>query len=106
MDIAELLKEGKFDFVSKENKKYIIDFTKEINSLNYDFDGGIRNGFYRGNYQVIYSLNGIKGSRNVIARIFIRDNCKIELWGKEIEFKKCINLRLYFSNINKHINYI
>jgi hypothetical protein len=50
MDIAELLKDDKFNFVSEENKKYIIDFTKEINSLNYDFDGDIRNGFERGNY--------------------------------------------------------
>jgi hypothetical protein len=106
MNIAELLEEERFDFVSKENKKYIIEFTKEINSLNYDFDGDIRNSFERGNYQIIYSLNGIKGSRNIIARIFIRDDCKIELWGKEVTFKKCIVLRLYFSNINKHIDYI
>jgi len=74
MDIAELLKEEKFNFVSKENKKYIIHFTKEINSINYDFDGDIRNGFERGNYQIIYSLNGIKGSRNINKHINYIEN--------------------------------
>jgi hypothetical protein len=106
MEIEELLKEKRFDFVSEKNKEFIIEFSNKIKPLNYFFDGSIGSGFERGNYQIIYTLNGIKNSRSVIARIFIRDNCKINLWGKEVKFTKNNVLRLYFSNINKHIKYI
>jgi hypothetical protein len=106
MDMEKLIEEERFDFVSKENKIFILEFTKKIRSIDYDFDGDIRNGFNWGNYQIIYSLNGIRGSRNIIARIFIRDDCVIVLGDKENKFKNGIALRLYFSNINKHINYI
>jgi hypothetical protein len=106
MEIKELLKEKRFDFVSKENIEFIIEFTDKIKPLNYYFDGSIGSGGYWGNYQIIYTLNGIKNSRSIIARIFIRDNGKVNLWGKEIEFSKNNVLRLYFSNINKHIKYI
>jgi hypothetical protein len=51
MNMEELLNEGRFDFISKENKNFIFEFTKQIKSLDYDFDGSIRNGFERGNYQ-------------------------------------------------------
>jgi hypothetical protein len=106
MEIEKLLKEERFNFVSKENKNFILEFTKQIKSLDYDFDGDIRNGFERGNYQIIYSLNGIKGSRSISCRIFLRDDGIFLSFGKEIKFNKSIVLRLYFSNINKHINYI
>ena len=106
MEIKELLMEKRFDFVSKKNKDFIIEFTDKIKPLNYYYDGSIGTGFERGNYQIIYTLNGIKNSRSVMSRIFIRDNCKLNLWGKELEFKKNNVLRLYFSNINKHIKYI
>jgi len=104
--MEKLLDEERFNFVTKENKTFILEFTKQIRSLNYDFDGTIGNGFNWGNYQIIYSLNGIKNSRNIISRIFLRDNCTIISGDKEINFKKSIALRLYFSNINKHTNYI
>jgi len=103
--MEKLLNEDRFNFVTEENKKFILEFTEQIKSFGYDFDGDIRNGFEKGNYQVIYSLNGIHGSRNIIARIFIRDDCTIN-FGKEIKFKRGIVLKLYFSNINKHIDYI
>jgi hypothetical protein len=106
MDMEKLIEEERFNFVSEKNKIFILEFTKQIKSLNYDFDDNIGSGFNWGNYQIIYSLNGIKGSRSVIARIFIRDDCVIVLGGKENKFKRGIALRLYFSNINKHINYI
>jgi hypothetical protein len=106
MNLEEMLKEEKFDFVSEENKIFILEFTKQIKSLNYDFDGNIGSGFERGNYQIIYSLNGIKGSRSISCRIFLRDDGVFVSFGKEIKFSKSIVLRLYFSNINKHIKYI
>ena len=101
MDMEKLTKEERFDFVSEENKMFIIEFTKQIKPLDYDFDGSIGSGFDWGNYQIIYSLNGIKGSRNIIARIIIRDTCVIVVGGKEKQFENGIVLRLYFSNINK-----
>jgi hypothetical protein len=104
--MEKLLKEDRFNFITKENKKFILEFTKQIKSIDYDFDGDIRNGFERGDYQIIYSLNGIRGSRNIIARILIRDDCVIIVGGKEVKFKNGIVLKLYFSNINKHIDYI
>jgi hypothetical protein len=106
MEMERILNEERFDFVSKENKIFILEFTKQIKPLNYNFDGSIGSGFDWGNYQIIYSLNGIKGSRSIIARIFIRDNCVVVSGGKEIKFKNGIALRPYFSNINKHIKYI
>jgi hypothetical protein len=106
MEMENLIEEERFDFVSKENKTFILEFTKQIKSLDYDFDGSIGSGFDWGNYQIIYLLHGIKGSRSIIARIFIRDSCVIANGEKEIKFKNSIVLRLYFSNINKHINYI
>jgi hypothetical protein len=106
MNMEELVKEERFDFVSKENKNFILEFTEQIKSLDYDFDGNIRNGFERGNYQIIYSLNGIKDSRSISCRIFLRDDGVFVSFGKEIKFSKSIVLRFYFSNINKHINYI
>jgi len=106
MELEKLLKEKKYDFITKENKAFILEFTKQIKTIDYDFDGDIRNGFERGNYQIIYSLNGIRGSRNIITRILIRDDCVIVSGGKEVKFKNGIALKLYFSNINKHIDYI
>jgi hypothetical protein len=106
MEMEKILKEERFNFHSKENKEFILEFTKRIKFLDYDFDGNIGSGFDWGNYQIIYSLNGIKGSRNIIARIIIRDNFVIVSGGKENKLKNGIFLRLYFSNINKHIKYI
>ena len=106
MDLEKLLKEERFDFVSEDNKTFILEFTKQIKPMGYDFDGSIGTGFERGNYQIIYSLNGIKGSRSISCRIFLRDEGIFVSFGKEFKFTKSIVLRLYFSNINKHINYI
>ena len=106
MGLEELLKEERFNFVSEEDKTFILEFTKQIKQLGYDFDGSIGTGFERGNYQIIYSLNGIKGSRSICCRIFLRDDGVFISFGKELKFTKSIVLRLYFSNINKHIKYI
>jgi hypothetical protein len=37
----KLLKEDRFSFVSNENKKFISEFTKEMNLFGYDFGGEI-----------------------------------------------------------------
>jgi hypothetical protein len=103
--MLNLLKEKRFDFVSIENKKFIVEFTKEMDSFGYDFGGEIGNGFCWGNYMVIYSQKNIK-SKKIIARIYIRDEGVIIWGGKENHFNNGIVLRLFFNDIEKHREYI
>jgi hypothetical protein len=103
--MEKLLKEDRFNFVSNENKKFINEFTKEMNSFGYNFGGEIGNGFCWGNYMVIYSKTGIK-NKKVIARIYIRDNCVIVWGGKEYNYKNSLVLRLFFADIDKHSAYL
>jgi len=99
--MENLLKEERFNIISKENKKFICKFTEEMILMDYDFGGTIGDGYCWGHYMVIYSRN-----KKVIARIFIRDN-GIKMWGgKEHKWKKSIVLRLFFSNIDKHKEFI
>ena len=99
--MESLLKEERFGIISDKNKKFIIEFTKQMKSIGYDFGGKIGDGYCWGHYMVIYSKN-----KKVIARFFIRDK-GIRIWGgKEHIWEKCIVLRLFFTNIDKHINYI
>jgi len=101
MEMEKLINEKRFDFVSKENKKFILEFTKQMNLIDYDFGGTIGDGFCWGHNMIIYSQK-----KKVIARIFIR-NDGVRIWGKkEHKWNKCIVLRLFFSNIDKHMKYI
>ena len=103
--MEKLLKEDRFKFISLENKMFISEFTKILNTLGYDFGGEIGNGFCWGNYMIIYSQKGVK-SKKVIARIYIRDKGIIIWGGKEYKFNNGIVLRLFFNNIDKHLEYI
>jgi len=89
--MEQLLKEDRFNFVSKENKKFISAFTKQMDLLGYDFGGKIEDGYSWGKYMIIYSKKDVK-TKKIIARIFIRDNG--------------IVLRLFFKNIDKHKSFI
>ncbi|GHU57674.1 hypothetical protein FACS189444_0140 [Spirochaetia bacterium] len=101
----KLLKEERFGFVSNENKQFISEFTKEMDLFGYDFGGEIGNGFCWGNYMIIYSKKDVK-NKKVIARIYIRDKGVIIWGGKEYNYNNSIVLRLFFTNIEKHIKYI
>jgi hypothetical protein len=101
----KLLKEERFGFVSAENKIFIREFTKQMESFGYGFGGNIGSGYCWGKYMVIYSQNGVK-SKRVIARIFIRNDDVIIFGGREIKYSNSIVLRLFFSNIDKHESYI
>ena len=101
----DLLKDKKFNFVSKENKEFIFEFTKQMNLFGYDFNGKIENGFCWGNFMIVYSQTGVV-NKKVIARIYIRDNGNIIWGGKNYNFYNGIVLRLYFNNVNKHREYI
>jgi hypothetical protein len=89
--LDELLNEERFNYVSIANKAFILAFNYEMSSLGYDFGGKIGSGYCWGNHMVIYTKSGVK-SKNVFARIYMRDTD--------------IVLRMFFSNIDKHRNYI
>jgi len=104
-DIGQLLKEDRFNYISKENKKFINEFTKQLKLFGYGFGGQIGGGFCWGNNMIIYSQTGVKNEK-VIARIYIRDKGVIIWGGKENNYENSIVLRLFFDNINKHTEYI
>lgn len=85
------LAEEKFNFISPENKAFILAFDEEISKLSYGFGGNIGSGFCWGKYMIIYSKLGVK-SKQVIARIYIRENS--------------IVLRLFLNRIDNHRKYI
>lgn len=89
--MKELLKEDRFDIITDKDKDFILAFDKELTDLGYHFGGNIGSGYCWGKYMVIYYKKGVK-SKKVYARIYIRD--------------KSIVLRLFFSKIDSHSDYI
>lgn len=87
----DILTDERFDFISPENKCFINAFNAEMARLGYDFGGNIGSGYCWGKYMLIYTKTGVK-SKNVYARIYIQDASLV--------------LRLFFSNIDKHREYI
>jgi len=88
--LENLLKEERFDFIKLADKRFILEFTKELEDLGYIHDD-IGSGFCWGRYMIIYRKVGVK-SKNVYARVYIRDDS--------------VCLRLFFNNITKHSEYI
>ncbi len=83
----EILMEDRFNFVSAQDKAFILAFNDEMARLGYDFGGKIGSGFCWGKYMVIYTKAGVK-SKTVYARIYIRD--------------ESIVLRLFLNQVDKH----
>ena len=90
-NLTELLTEQRFDIVSDMDKAFIIAFDKAIAELGYDCENTIGSGYSWSPLMIIYGKTGTK-SRPCIARIYIKNDG--------------IRLRLFFSNINKHRDYI
>ena len=88
--LKDQLKLPEFEFISTANKEFIITFTDELEKLGY-YEEGFGSGFCWGRYMLIYRKSQVK-SKNVYARIYIRDNS--------------ICLRLFFNNVTKHSDYI
>lgn len=80
----------RFDFLSSDNKEFIIAFSDALDDLGY-FHDDIGSGFCWGRNMVIYRKAGVK-SKNVYARIYIRDDS--------------ICLRLFFNNVTAHGGFI
>jgi hypothetical protein len=89
--MRDLLKEERFDFISNNDKGFILAFNDAMARLGYDFGDKIGSGFCWGRYMVIYTKSGVK-SKKVYARIYLRD--------------QDIILRLFFSAVDKHREYI
>ena len=88
--MKEQLYQPEFDFVSEEDKLFIIAFDRQIASLGYSSEG-IKPYVCWGKYVISYSKTGNK-TKKYIARFYFRDDC--------------ILLRMYFTSINKHRAFI
>jgi hypothetical protein len=86
-----IVSDERFNFISKDDKAFILAFNDEMFQLGYDFGDKIGSGFCWGKYMIIYSKSGVK-SKNVVARIYIRDTS--------------IVLRLFFNKVDAHREYI
>ncbi len=86
-----VLDEERFDFISTEDKAFIIAFDDEMTRLGYDFGGKIGSGYCWGKYMLIYTKSGVK-SKNVYARIYLRETSTV--------------LRLFLNGIDQHRAYI
>jgi len=89
--VENIINSSNFNFVSEQNKDFIISFDNAINQLGYDCGNEVELGYNWGKYMIIYRKRNVK-SKKVYARIYLRsDN---------------IVLRLYFTNIDKHRRFI
>lgn len=88
--LKEQIKLAEFDFISDENKDFILEFTSELEKLGYYTEGFV-DGIVWGKYMLIYKKANVK-SQKVYARIYVRDGG--------------ICLRMYFSDVTKKADYI
>ena len=89
--MKEILSRQEFNFVNAHDKEFIIAFDNEMKKLGYTCNNNVGNGYCWGRYMIIYTKSGVKNKKSY-ARIYIRDEDVI--------------LRLYFSNVDKHIKEI
>ena len=85
--MERLLADAKFDFVSREDKAFLIAWDQALDQLGYTNGGDIGSGYCWGKYMVIYTKRGVK-SKKSYARAYLREDGLV--------------LRLYFSNIDEH----
>ena len=89
--IAKQINEKQFDFISEGDKSFIVAFTQALEDMGYTYGDTIGSGFCWGKYMLIFRKANVK-SKNVVARIYIRDNS--------------IVLRQFFNHVTKHSEYI
>lgn len=103
MELNELLTDSKFDFLNKNEKQFITEFSNEMVNIGYTNDS-IQNYVVFGKYKIEYYKSGAK-TKKVIARIYIRDGDE-KIAARWDGHGLGIILRLYFTNIDKHRVYI
>ena len=103
MEVNSLLEHEKFNFLNKDEKRFVFTFSEEIAKLGYTNDG-VQNYVVFGKYKIEYYRPEVK-TKKVIARIYIRDGDEkiAARWGGH---GLGIVLGLYFTNIDKHRAYI
>jgi len=84
------LSEERYAFVSNQDKNFIIAFDEAMRNIGYE-SGGILPYVCFGKYKIEYAKSGIK-TKKYVARFYFRDDH--------------IVLRLYFTNIDKHHQFI
>lgn len=89
--MASFLSDPKYDFISSDDKKFIIAFSEEMEKLNYTSGNEMHEGFCWGKYMLIYRKKNTKDKQG-IARIYIREDG--------------IVLRLYLNKVDRYRNYI
>ena len=88
--MRDLLDNPKYDFIGEQDKDFILAFDDAMTSAGYE-NNGIQPYVVFGKLKIEYFKPGTK-TKKYIARVYIRDDG--------------IVLRLYFSDIDKHRNYI
>jgi len=89
--VRTMLNEDRFDFISIDDKSFMLAFDDEMSRLGYGFGGKIGDGFCWGKYMVLYRKVGVK-SETVYARVYIRETD--------------IVLRMFLNQIDKHRKFI
>lgn len=88
--MRNLLLDEKYDFISQNEKDFIIAFDDAITKIGYE-NNGIQKYVCLGKHKIEYSKTGLK-NKKFVTRFYFRD------YG--------IVLRMYFTNIDKHREYI
>ncbi len=91
LNMREILKENRFDFLSEKDKTLMVAFHDAMTGLGYDFNGEIGEGYCWGKYMVIYTKSGVK-SKKVYARMYLKE--------------EGVALRLFLSNIDRHREFL
>lgn len=89
--IETILTEARFDYVTPEDKAFIVAFDAAMQKLGYDYGGTIGSGYCWGTNMVIYSKSNVK-AKKVAARVFMREDG--------------IVLRLFFSKVDQQRAFI
>jgi len=89
--VRTILNEDRFDFISVDDKSFMLAFDDEMSRLGYGFGGKIGDGFCWGKFMLLYRKVGVK-SETVYARVYIRETD--------------IVLRMFLNQIDKHRDFI
>ena len=91
-DLKQLLEKSRFDYVSADDKAFIVIFDAAMLERGWGLEAnGWYKGYMWGRHMLIYYKLGVK-AKKVAARFYLRDNG--------------IVLRMFFSGIDKHRTYI